>query len=91
MKYNGIYPCQWLKDRHMMTTTMHSSTFTTLELRKINYRRVVLGVTMLSNITLADGCTLDPHMRSGNIFLYSSSSKQLKAKQALPNISSWKI
>eukprot|EP00957_Ditylum_brightwellii_P067839 5149453-Ditylum_brightwellii.AAC.1 len=46
---------------------------------------------MLSDITLADSSTLDPHMRSGNILLYSSSTKQLRAKQVQPNRSSWKI
>eukprot|EP00957_Ditylum_brightwellii_P149672 11397946-Ditylum_brightwellii.AAC.1 len=39
--------------------------------------RLYLGVTMLSGITLADGETLDPHMRSGNRSLLSSSAKQL--------------
>eukprot|EP00957_Ditylum_brightwellii_P207120 15351567-Ditylum_brightwellii.AAC.1 len=51
------------------------------ELKKLNYFRVYLGVTTLSDIMLADGTTLDPHMRPGNLSLYSSSSKQLKAKQ----------
>eukprot|EP00957_Ditylum_brightwellii_P057997 4398107-Ditylum_brightwellii.AAC.1 len=33
------------------------------------------GATTLSNITLADGKTIDPHMRSGNLSLCSSSMK----------------
>eukprot|EP00957_Ditylum_brightwellii_P132092 10071023-Ditylum_brightwellii.AAC.1 len=45
---------------------------------------------MLSDITLADGETLDPHMRSDNISLLSSSAKQLLAKQDHPNWKSWK-
>eukprot|EP00957_Ditylum_brightwellii_P098096 7473502-Ditylum_brightwellii.AAC.1 len=51
MKYSGIYPCQWLNDRHIITTAKHSSTFTPLELRKLNYCRVYLGIMMLSSIT----------------------------------------
>eukprot|EP00957_Ditylum_brightwellii_P212258 15367141-Ditylum_brightwellii.AAC.2 len=78
MKYNGVYPCQRINDRHIMTTVIYSSLF----LRQLNYCRVNLGVTMLSDITLADSSTLDPHMRLGNILLYSSSTMQLKAKQA---------
>eukprot|EP00957_Ditylum_brightwellii_P204623 15340168-Ditylum_brightwellii.AAC.1 len=91
LKYNEVYPCQRINDRHIMTSAIHSSSFSLLELRKLNDCRVYLGVTMLSDITLADGSTLDPHMRSGNIPLYSSSTTQLKAKQAQPNKSSWKI
>eukprot|EP00957_Ditylum_brightwellii_P120322 9180747-Ditylum_brightwellii.AAC.1 len=48
-------------------------------------------VTTLSDITLADGVTLDPHMRSGNIYLLSSTTKQLSAKQDQPNVKSWKL
>eukprot|EP00957_Ditylum_brightwellii_P015040 1134552-Ditylum_brightwellii.AAC.1 len=32
MKYNGVYPCQGLNDRHIMTTATHSSAFTPLDL-----------------------------------------------------------
>eukprot|EP00957_Ditylum_brightwellii_P130685 9969751-Ditylum_brightwellii.AAC.1 len=71
-KYNRVYPCQQLNDRYIMTTAIHSSTFTPLELRKLNYCRVYLGVTTLSDMMLAGGRTIDPHMRSGNISLYSS-------------------
>eukprot|EP00957_Ditylum_brightwellii_P027664 2091062-Ditylum_brightwellii.AAC.1 len=38
----------------------------------------------------SDGETLDPHMRSGNRSLLSSSAKQLLAKQGHPNWKSWK-
>eukprot|EP00957_Ditylum_brightwellii_P106582 8131476-Ditylum_brightwellii.AAC.1 len=82
LKYNGVYPHQRINDRDIMTTAMHSSLFFPLELRKLNYCRVYLSITMLSDSTLADGSTLSPHMRSGNILLYSSSTMQLKAKQA---------
>eukprot|EP00957_Ditylum_brightwellii_P030668 2324186-Ditylum_brightwellii.AAC.2 len=58
------------------------------ELKKLNYYRVYLSVTTLSDIMLASRMTLDPHMRSGNLSPYSSSTKQLKAKQACPNRSS---
>eukprot|EP00957_Ditylum_brightwellii_P043135 3268323-Ditylum_brightwellii.AAC.1 len=49
------------------------------------------SVTTLSDITLADGVTLDPHMRSGNISLLSSTTRQLLAKQDCPNGKSWKL
>eukprot|EP00957_Ditylum_brightwellii_P140023 10669430-Ditylum_brightwellii.AAC.1 len=56
--------------------------YSLLELRKLNYCRVYVCVTTLSDITLTDGSTFDPHVRSGDILLYSSSTMQLKAKQA---------
>eukprot|EP00957_Ditylum_brightwellii_P161971 12331610-Ditylum_brightwellii.AAC.1 len=45
----------------------------------------------MSDITLADGYTLDPHMKLGDKSLLSSSSKQLQSKQARPNKTSWKL
>eukprot|EP00957_Ditylum_brightwellii_P034495 2615994-Ditylum_brightwellii.AAC.1 len=48
-------------NRTMTTTILH---------------RLYLEVTKLSDITYADGETMDPHMRSGNISLLSSSAKQ---------------
>eukprot|EP00957_Ditylum_brightwellii_P205536 15344294-Ditylum_brightwellii.AAC.1 len=59
-------------------------------MKQIIYCRLYLGVTMLSNITLADSETLNPHMRSGNITLLGSSAKHLLAKQGYPNWKSWK-
>eukprot|EP00957_Ditylum_brightwellii_P196848 14998013-Ditylum_brightwellii.AAC.1 len=85
LKYNGVYPCQQINNRHIMTTAIHSALFSPPELKKLNYCRVYLGITTLSDITLANRKTLDLHMRSGNVSLYSSSTKQLKAKQACPN------
>eukprot|EP00957_Ditylum_brightwellii_P018644 1400590-Ditylum_brightwellii.AAC.1 len=41
-----------------------SNEFTLIEIKKINYYREYLGVTILADITLEDGCTLDPHMKS---------------------------
>eukprot|EP00957_Ditylum_brightwellii_P126829 9668070-Ditylum_brightwellii.AAC.1 len=60
----GVYPIQRINDRHIMTMVVQSNEFTPIEMKKINYCREYLGVTTLADITLADGCTLDPHMRS---------------------------
>ena len=68
-----------------MSTVINSNAFKPHKIKHINYCRHYLGVTMLSNITLADGETLDPYMRSGNISLLSSS-----AKQGCPSWKSWK-
>eukprot|EP00957_Ditylum_brightwellii_P075927 5771024-Ditylum_brightwellii.AAC.1 len=50
-----------------------------------------MSFTTVSDITLADGYTLDPHMKADNKSLLSSSSKQLQSKQAQPNRTSWKL
>eukprot|EP00957_Ditylum_brightwellii_P181259 13807809-Ditylum_brightwellii.AAC.1 len=84
----GIYPIQCINDRHIMITVAQSNEFTPIEIKKINYCREYLGITTLANITLTDGCTLDPHMQSGNLSLFSSITKLLKTKQQCP---SWKL
>eukprot|EP00957_Ditylum_brightwellii_P199182 15183397-Ditylum_brightwellii.AAC.1 len=70
---------------------VQSNEFTPIEIKKINYCREYLGVTTLDDITLADGCTLDPHMRSDNLSLFSSTTTLLKAKQQHPNRTGWKL
>eukprot|EP00957_Ditylum_brightwellii_P027451 2074990-Ditylum_brightwellii.AAC.1 len=70
---------------------IQSNEFTLIEIKKIHYCREYLGVTTLADITLADGCTLDAHMRSGNISLFSSTTTLLKAKQQCPNHTGWKL
>eukprot|EP00957_Ditylum_brightwellii_P075346 5725585-Ditylum_brightwellii.AAC.1 len=70
---------------------VQSNDFTLIEIKKINCCREYLGVTTIAGITLADGCTLDPHMRSGNISLFSSTTTLLQAKQQCPNCTGWKL
>eukprot|EP00957_Ditylum_brightwellii_P105206 8019269-Ditylum_brightwellii.AAC.1 len=70
---------------------VQSNEFTPIEIKKINYCRECLGVTTLANITHVDGCTLDPHMRLGNILLFSSTTTLLKAEQQRPNCTGWKL
>eukprot|EP00957_Ditylum_brightwellii_P180486 13748700-Ditylum_brightwellii.AAC.1 len=70
---------------------VQSNEFTPIEIKNINYCREYLGVTTLADITLANGCTLDPHMRSGNILLFSSTITLLKAKQQRPNRTGWRL
>eukprot|EP00957_Ditylum_brightwellii_P124936 9524349-Ditylum_brightwellii.AAC.1 len=82
LSYTGVYPLQRVNDCHIMNAVIHSQQFTAIEIKKINYCCLYLGVTTVSDITLADGYTLDPHVKAGNKSLLSSSSKQLQSKQA---------
>eukprot|EP00957_Ditylum_brightwellii_P088912 6770677-Ditylum_brightwellii.AAC.1 len=70
---------------------VQSNEFTPIEIKKTNYCKEYLGVTTLAAMTLADGCTLDAHMRSGNILLFSSTTTLLKAKQQHPNHIEYKL
>eukprot|EP00957_Ditylum_brightwellii_P103324 7874350-Ditylum_brightwellii.AAC.1 len=47
-----------------MSTFINPNAFRTHEIKCINYYRLHLGVTTLSDITLAHVETLDPNMRS---------------------------
>eukprot|EP00957_Ditylum_brightwellii_P097691 7440606-Ditylum_brightwellii.AAC.1 len=90
LSYTGVYPPQCKHDQHTMSTDINCKAFKPHEINHINYCRLYLGVTILSDITLMDGETLDPHMRPGNISQLSSSAKQLLTKQDHPNWKSWK-
>eukprot|EP00957_Ditylum_brightwellii_P083115 6318771-Ditylum_brightwellii.AAC.1 len=70
---------------------VQSNEFTPIEIKKINHCRENLGITTLANITLADGCTLDPHIQPGNLSLFSSTTTLLKAKQQCSNHTGWKL
>eukprot|EP00957_Ditylum_brightwellii_P051652 3916818-Ditylum_brightwellii.AAC.1 len=85
LNYTGVYPIQPINDRHIMTTVVQSNEITLIKIKKINYCKEYLGVITLAGITLVDGCTLDPHMQSGNLSLLSSTTELLKAKQQHPN------
>eukprot|EP00957_Ditylum_brightwellii_P012180 920448-Ditylum_brightwellii.AAC.1 len=85
LSYTGVYPLQRVNDCHIMNAVIHSQQFTAIEIKRTNYCRLYLGVTTVSDITLADGYTLNPYMKAGNKSLLSSSSKKLQSKQAQPN------
>eukprot|EP00957_Ditylum_brightwellii_P093517 7121539-Ditylum_brightwellii.AAC.1 len=91
LDYTGVYSLQQLNNCHIMTIAIKSNDFTSIEIKKINNCREYLGLTTLLDITLADGCILDPHMRSGNVPLFSSTTKLLKAKQQCPHCTGWKL
>eukprot|EP00957_Ditylum_brightwellii_P184931 14084468-Ditylum_brightwellii.AAC.1 len=66
LSYTGVYPSQRKHEQLIMSTVINSNAFKLHEIKRINYYRLYLEITTLSDITLADGKTLDPHMRSGN-------------------------
>ena len=81
LKYTGLYPKQRINNNYIMIYKVLSDKFTLVKIKKLNYCRIYLRVTTVSDITLADGRTLDPYFRSRNESLYSSKSEQLQAEQ----------
>eukprot|EP00957_Ditylum_brightwellii_P153527 11685352-Ditylum_brightwellii.AAC.1 len=63
MKDNNLYPLQRIYDEHIMTRIIKSGKFKAKEIQHINYCQVYLNVTMIADVTLANGKHLDPHMR----------------------------
>eukprot|EP00957_Ditylum_brightwellii_P107037 8167137-Ditylum_brightwellii.AAC.1 len=89
--YSRVYPLQRAHDACIMELVVHSNMFQPPEIKKINYYRLYLNITTVSDISLTDDRNLDPHMRSGNHSLYNSTSKMLPTKQNQLNAHSWKL
>ena len=74
-----------------MDIVLTDGTFTPGEILKINYCRIYLNVHTLSNITLADGYTIDPNILKGLLSLQSSTSKLPPIKQLRPAERVWTL
>jgi hypothetical protein len=57
----------------------------------INYCRLFLGVTTISDVATADGQEIDRIMFLGNPSLFASQTKWMKAEQAKSYAASWAI
>jgi hypothetical protein len=55
MTEDFVYPPQQLWDEHIMSKVCVSDQFMDRDIQRINYCRVYLNVTTLSNIVLVDG------------------------------------
>eukprot|EP00957_Ditylum_brightwellii_P091374 6957095-Ditylum_brightwellii.AAC.1 len=86
-----VYPPQWLGDEHIMSKVCLSGQFKGRDIQQINYCRMYLNVTTLSDIVLVDRKTLDPHMYNGERSLLSSQAQQMSINQAYPNEISWRL
>eukprot|EP00957_Ditylum_brightwellii_P096574 7355284-Ditylum_brightwellii.AAC.1 len=60
LSYTGIYPPQHKYNQHIMSTVINCKAFKLHKVKHINYCRLYLGATTLSDITLVDGEILDP-------------------------------
>eukprot|EP00957_Ditylum_brightwellii_P008961 678164-Ditylum_brightwellii.AAC.1 len=85
MMEDFVYPTQWLGDEDIMSKVCLSGKFKDRDIQQINYCRMYLNVTSLSDIVLADRKMLDPHMYNGERSLLSSQAQQMKINQVYPN------
>eukprot|EP00957_Ditylum_brightwellii_P092638 7054198-Ditylum_brightwellii.AAC.1 len=81
MTEDFVYPPQQFGDEYIMSKICLSGQFTDRDIQRINYCRMYLNVTILSDIALADRKTLDPHKYNGERSLLSSQTQQMEINQ----------
>ena len=80
-----------LHDVHLMDSILRSEQFTAPELRLLNYCRMYLQVITLSDITLANGSSLDLAMLHGKVNNKSSQTKWHHFNQKRPPTRVWEL
>eukprot|EP00957_Ditylum_brightwellii_P133349 10167068-Ditylum_brightwellii.AAC.1 len=91
MTEDFLYPPQRFGDDDIMSKVCLSGQFMDRDIQRINYYRMYLNVTTLSDIVLVDRKALDPHMYNGERSLLSSQAQQMEINQAYPNEISWRL
>jgi hypothetical protein len=86
-----LYPIQREHDIHIMDRVIESGKFKPREVRMVNYCRLFLGVTTISDVATADGKEIDRTMSLGNPSLLASQAKWMKAEQEKPYKASWTL
>ena len=78
-------------DGYIMDMILASRQFNDKEIRQLNYCRLFLQAVTLSDITQANGRTLDPLMLKGVLDRYSSNSRWHHVTQEKPLPQIWKV
>jgi hypothetical protein len=86
-----LYPIQREHDFHIMDCVLESGKFKPREVRMLNYCRLFLGVTTISDVATADGKDVDRTMFLGTPSLLASQTKWMQSEQAKPYAASWVI
>ncbi len=84
-----LCPPQREHDVHIMDRVIDSGKFKPREIRMVNYCRLFLGVTTVSDVSTADGKDIDRTMFLGYPSLLASQTKWMKAEQDQPYEASW--
>lgn len=85
-----LYPPQRQNDQHLMDIAYESGRFTLKEQKLINYCRLYLQVTTVSDITNLQGNSIQPGARDGDRDQLISCPKELQAVQARSDYKSWR-
>ena len=86
-----IPPPQRQKDEYIMDLLMSSNHYTPAELRKLNYCRLFLNVTTISELAKPCGTVLDTSILDGTPSSQSSRSTHLAIHQESPSVNEWKM
>jgi hypothetical protein len=86
-----IPPKQRIHDEHIMDHVISSGKFTNKEITQVNYCRMHLQVTTVSDVCQANGTFIDEAFRDGNLDESSSSSKWLHVNQPRPSQPIWSL
>lgn len=84
------YPPQRQNDRHLMDLAYESKLFTSKELKRLNYCKLYMQVTMVSDITDVSGNRFQLGVFTGQRELMQSWPKELQAIQDKPDYHSWR-
>ena len=86
-----VPPTQRENDSYIMDYVLRSGKFKAWEIRLVNYCRMYLQCTTVSDITLANGIYIDEGMMKGRPSLLSSTTKWHHVYQARPAEQSWTV
>ena len=86
-----IPPLQRMYDVHLMDMILNSNNFKAAEIRRLNYCRLFLKASTLSDLTHITGLRLDYSKLEGNPSLYSSITHGNHIYQERPSENDWKL
>jgi hypothetical protein len=87
---NYILALQRHGDEYIIDKVVDSGAlFTTLQLQQINWCRLYLDVSTVSNLTTANGKFIDTAISQGHCTILSSFSRWFRTNQACPSLESW--
>jgi hypothetical protein len=84
-----VTPLQRIHDEHIMDQAINNPTFSDADVILINYCRLYLQVTTISDMCTSDGATIDEALHSGELDSASSTSAWLHFTQGRPSTQAW--
>ena len=87
----GVPSLQRQNDQYLMDMVLADPKWKPIEIKRINWCRLYLNVTTLSDITNAQGHQLDPGIYYGNLESIQAQCMWQCVNQKKPDGSSWKV